>query len=265
MTTAYFTTRNGSWFSPSEHARGPWDINSCHAGPPVALMVRAVESLVPNQQLTRLTVELIRPIPMSGFRVQSEIRRPGRSVTHTEAEIFDEDRIYARAYGMHIRVLSDLEVATAEISTPALSNTVPGPFSVSTDLHDEAWFASSVECRYERGSRIAGGGPTTLWLRTLYPIVEDEEPSPFQRIAPLADCGNGISRNGDVGSISFVNPDLTLSLHREPLGDWFASRSVSHWQPSGIGFADSELFDVDGPVGRASQSLILSGNERPPS
>jgi hypothetical protein len=101
-----------------------------------------------------------------------------------------------------------------------------------------------------------------LWLRTLYPIVEAEDPSPFQRIAPLADCGNGISSNGDLTSISFVNPDLTLSLHRQPVGDWFASRSVSHWQPSGIGFADAELFDVEGPVGRATQSLILSENRR---
>jgi hypothetical protein len=228
-------------------------------------MVRAVETLVPNQQLTRLTVELIRPIPMAGFRVQGEVRRPGRSVTHTETEIYDEDRIYARAYGMHIRVLDGLEVATAPIDPPPFLVSVPGPFTVSGDLHDEKWFSSSVECRYGQGSRIAAGGPTTLWLRTLYPIIEGEDPSPFQRIAPLADCGNGISHNGDLTSTSFVNPDLTLSLHRKPVGDWFASRSISHWQPSGIGFADAELFDVEGPVGRATQSLMLSRNRRPTS
>lgn len=260
MPASYFTTGDGLWFSPTEHSRGPWDVHSCHAGPPVALMVRAVEALVPNQQLTRLTVELIRPIPMAGFRVQGEVRRPGRSVTHTEAEIYDEDRTYARAYGMHIRVLDDLDVATAAVDSPPFSVSVPGPFPVSGDLHDESWFRASVECRYGQGSQIAAGGPTTMWMRALYPIVEGEDPSPFQKIAPLADCGNGISYNGDLTSISFVNPDLTLSLHRRPVGDWFASRSVSHWQPSGIGLADAELFDVDGPVGRATQSLILGDN-----
>ncbi len=49
-----------------------------------------------------------------------------------------------------------------------------------------------------------------------------------------------------------------MSLHREPVGEWFASRSVSHWQDSGIGLADSELFDAEGAVGRATQSLILA-------
>lgn len=117
MPDAYFTTKDGMWFAPSDHARGPWDVDACHAGPPVALMVRAVEKLVPSQQLVRLTVELICPIPMAGFRVQGEVRRPGRSVTHTEAEIFDEDRIIARAYGMHFRVLDTFE-AEAQKATP---------------------------------------------------------------------------------------------------------------------------------------------------
>ncbi len=97
-----------------------------------------------------------------------------------------------------------------------------------------------------------------MWMRCEIPILSDEEPSSLQRIAPLADCGNGISYNGRLGSVSFTNIDLTLSVHRQPVGDWFASRSVSHWQPNGIGLADSELFDVHGPVGRATQNLILN-------
>jgi hypothetical protein len=224
-------------------------------------MVRAVEALVPNQQLARLTVELIRPIPMAPFRVQAEVRRPGRTVTHTEAEIYDDDRIYARAFGLHIRVADDLEVVSALIDVPNLSDSVPGPFVISDALHSEAWFGSSVECRYDPQSPIAEGGPTTMWLRTMHPILADEDPSPFQRIAPLADCGNGISPNGRPGHTTFVNADLTMSLHREPVGEWFASRSVSHWQDSGIGLADSELFDAEGAVGRATQSLILATNQ----
>jgi hypothetical protein len=220
-------------------------------------MVRAVEALVTHQQLTRLTVELIRPIPMAGFRVQAEVRRPGRSVTHTEAEIYDDDGFYARAYGLHIRTEADMGVPTALIAAPNLSDTIPGPFSISSTMHGEEWFGSSIECRYPEGSPVGVGGPSTLWMRTKYPILAGERPSPFQKIAPLSDCGNGISYNGELGSVSFVNADLTMSLHREPIGEWFASRSVSHWHQSGVGVADSELFDVDGPVGRATQSLIL--------
>lgn len=259
MTDAsYFTTRDGVRFTPTEQARGPWAVDSCHAGPPAALLVRAVEALVSHQQLTRITIELMRPIPMAGFHVQAEIRRPGRSVTHTEAEIFDEDRFYARAYAMHIRTVDDLDVTTVTVDAPAFADAVDGGFPIVQAVHDEVSFGSSVECRYDRGSEIAAGGATSIWMRTMYPILADEEPSPFQKIAPLADCGNGISYNGPLGPMSFVNADLTMSLHREPVGDWFASRSVSHWQRSGIGMSDSELFDVDGPVGRATQGLVLA-------
>nr|MDJ0925246.1 thioesterase family protein [Acidimicrobiia bacterium] len=69
MTDAYFTTRDGSWFEPTGHTRGPWDKDACHAGPPTALLVRALERLVPKQRLARISVELMRPIPMAGFRV----------------------------------------------------------------------------------------------------------------------------------------------------------------------------------------------------
>ena len=258
MAEAYFTSSDGRWFSPTDHARGPWDPDSCHAGPPTALMVRAMERLVPAQRLTRITVELMRPIPMSGFHVQAEVRRPGRSVTHTEAEIYDDDRFYARAYGMHIRTLEDFPVATSEAAAPVFAAALPGTFPIRTAAHDRPGFNSTMDIRYDPASSQGEGGPTTVWMRTRVAILDGEEASPFQKICPLADCGNGLSYNEYLDRVLFLNTDLTVSLHRDPRGDWFGSRSISHWEPSGIGLADAELFDVDGPVGRATQSLILS-------
>jgi hypothetical protein len=115
-----------------------------------------------------------------------------------------------------------------------------------------------VETRYPPGHDNSPG-PTTAWLRTL-PLVAGETPTPFQRLCPLADCGNALSRNGEPDTASFINPDLTIVLHRLPEGDWLGSSSVSHWQPNGIGLADALLFDERGPVGRALQTLVI----RPP-
>ena len=258
MTAAYFASSDGHWFSPTDHARGPWDPNSCHAGPPTALMVRAMERLAPSQRLTRITVELMRPIPMSGFRVQAEVRRPGRSVTHTEAEIYDDDRFYARAYGMHIRTLDDFPVATAQSAGPVFDAARPGTFPIRATAHDRPGFNSTMEIRYDPASSPGEGGPTTVWMRTSVAILDGEEASPFQKICPLADCGNGLSYNEYLDRVLFPNADLTVSLHRDPAGDWFGSRSISHWASSGIGLADAELFDVRGPVGRATQNLVLS-------
>ena len=81
--------------------------------------------------------------------------------------------------------------------------------------------------------------------------------SPFQRVCPLADSGNATSRNGEPEEFSFVNADLTISLHRLPVGEWIGSQAVSHWEPNGIGVADARLLDRQGPIGTASQTLLI--------
>lgn len=255
---AYFNTSDGKWFEPTDHARGPWDPDACHGGPPTALLVRAVEGLAPGQRLVRIIVDLRRPIPMAGFRVQGKVRRPGRSVSYTEAEIFDDDHIYARAYGMHIRTLDGFAVPTPEVSSPRFEDSVPGTFFRDRLMHDLPGFPSSLEVRFDAGGEAATGGPTTMWMRTRVAIVGGEEPTAFQRISPLSDCGNGISHNAPLTDMIYVNPDLYVTLHRDPVGEWFCSRAVSHWQQNGIGMADAELFDTRGPVGRAVQGLLVA-------
>jgi hypothetical protein len=195
--------------------------------------------------------------PEVGFCVQAEVRRPGRSVTFTEAEIFDEERVYLRAFGMHMRQLDGLEVDTAAVVSPLFTESVPVAFP-TTSTHGLEGFVDSVEVRYDPSAIMGEGGPTTMWMRTNVPILPDEEASPFQKICPLADSGNGISYNAPINEMVFLNPDLSISLHREPIEDWFCSRSVSHWQGTGTGMADSELLDDHGPVGRAVQNLPLA-------
>lgn len=256
MSDAYFTTEDGSWFLPTDHARGPWDADACHAGPPTGLMVRELERLVPNGRLSRVMVELMKPVPMSGFRVQAEVRRPGRSAIATEAEIFDDDRVYARAFGLHLRRIETMDLPTAPVDVPRFEDSVPGPFPIAVTAHGLPGFTTSMEVRYDPGESQGEGGPTTIWMRTV-PLLADEEPTGFQRLCPLADSGNGISYNAYLDRVTFINPDLVVAVHREPVGEWLCSRVRSHWQPDGIGMSDAELFDVDGPVGRAVQTILI--------
>ncbi len=100
-----------------------------------------------------------------------------------------------------------------------------------------------------------------MWMRAKVHLVADESPRPFQRICPLADSVNGISYNNDIDEVRFVNPDLTISLYRDPVGEWFCAQAVSHWIATGVGLADAALFDAEGPVGRATQNLLLSAAE----
>jgi hypothetical protein len=256
MAEAYFSTDDGVWFRGTGYVRGPWDVNACHAGPPTGMMVRALERLVTDKVLVRMSIEIARPIPMTGFRVETEWRKEGRAVTLTTARILDDERVYAAAQAIHLREI-DLPTRTAPYDLPDFAASVPGPFPITDTLHDEQAFPSSIEVRYDPSASVGVGGYTIIWVRNRVPLLEDEEPSGFQRLCPLADSGNGTSYNEYLNRVLFVNPDLLLSVHRHPESEWIGAKVVSHWGNNGIGMADAELFDQHGPVGRATQNLLL--------
>ena len=79
----------------------------------------------------------------------------------------------------------------------------------------------------------------------------------MQRTAAAADFGNGVSRVLDFETHVFINPDLTVSLSRVPVGPWIGFDVVSRLSADGYGQAESLIFDRSGPVGRAVQSLLV--------
>jgi hypothetical protein len=109
---------------------------------------------------------------------------------------------------------------------------------------------------------VAGGfdrpGPATDWLRLRVPIIEGEAVSPLSRVAAAADFGNGISWVlSRLDGWGFINPDLTIYLHRLPIGEWVCLEAVSRVEPHGIGLAESRLWDERGLIGRSLQSLLV--------
>ena len=220
-------------------------------------MARASEQLVDDKRLVRLLVEMSRPIPMAGFEVSAAIERNGRSVTTTAIEIRDENRSYARAFGLHMAE-ADVSVSTHHVEFPSLATAVAGAFPIGV-AHDLVGFDQSLRIRYAPNLSQGAGGETFMWAEAKVPLLAGEEPSGFQRLCPLADCGNGISWHARTDRMSFVNADLVVAVNRQPTGTWMASHSTSFWEPSGIGRADALLFDESGPVGRAMQNLVLRG------
>lgn len=257
MSDSFFTSSNDDWFQPTEHTRGPWDEHSCHAGPPTALLARSIEKLLPEQRLTRLTVNLQRPIPFAGFRVEATIMRRGRTVSLGEAKLLDgQDKVVITAAGMLLATVDEPGLATHSEQFAPLEQASEGLFPITETLHGlPAFNGDGVSVKYPHGQDHTPGG-TTAWMKTV-PLLSYEEATAFQRICPLADCGNAFGRNADPHDVTFMNTDLTLLLHRDPVGDWLGTRSVGYWEPTGIGMADALLFDEKGAVGRALQSLIL--------
>jgi len=257
MANAFFETDDHVWFKPTQHTRGPWDVNACHAGPPTGLIARALEQLLPDKRLIRLNVNLLRPIPFSGFKIEVSLQRDGRSAATSSANLLNaEGKVMVSASGLHMVEQSPPhEYPTHKASFGTAKDAKPGGFPIQT-LHDlPAFNGDGVQIRYPAGED-GNPGPTILWMKTV-PLLETETTSPFQKICPLADCGNAFGRNANPSEVSFVNPDLTLILHRDPIGEWLGSESVGYWEPNGQGLADALLFDEQGVVGRAMQTVLL--------
>lgn len=259
MPNSFFNTE-GEWFRPTSHTRGPWHEDHCHAGPPTAVIARSIEQLNPQQKLVRLTVNLVRPIPFEGFKVTATVTRKGRIVTTSSANLIDKDnKICATAIALQMTPQQEQDLASnspKHINYGKHSDATLGKFPIQKTLHDKPSFiGDGVTVKYPT-DQSDEPGPTIAWVKTV-PLLPNEAPSAFQRICPLADCGNAFGRNAEPWDVNFMNPDLTILLHRDPIGEWLGTNSTGFWEDNGIGMADAQLFDESGSVGRALQTLLL--------
>ncbi len=255
--SGFFHQAEDGTFDGTDAVRGAWSPVHCHAGPVAGLAARGVEQVVgEGKALVRLTLDLMRPVPMTGLRVEAEVLREGRNTAAAQVTIYGGDgKPCVSGTSLHLSQGDFGDLPTAPVTPPRLADTVPEPNLLAPLKEGLSTFGDHVETALPKGQKRALG-PKTAWMRAL-PIVIGEQPSPFQALCPLADCGNGISANATLHDYTFLNPDLTIVMHRVPKGDWLASEAVSHWQPTGIGMSQAVISDEVGPVATALQTLLI--------
>jgi Thioesterase-like superfamily len=244
-------------FVATELARGPWDPSAQHGGAPAALLMRAFEQLPASDGLIvgRVTYEFLRPVPIGELSVSAGVVRPGRRVQLLEGSMTGAD-------GVELVRARALKVQRTDISVPRTLAVAPPPGPTNgwqTDFQPpyRPMFApDAIDIRL-----VAGGfhdvGPATGWFRLQVPLVAGEVPSPLQRLAAAGDFGNGISAALPWDGYAFINPDLTLYVDREPVGEWICLEAQTILAEDGIGTAESVLYDERGRVGRAIQALVV--------
>ncbi|HKA29294.1 MAG TPA: thioesterase family protein [Candidatus Binatia bacterium] len=253
--------QDGSRFVPTELARGPWTPEALHGGPPAALLAGCAERVPGGESMmiSRLTVELLRPVPVFPLSVETRLLRPGRKVQLVGVSIHAGEVEVARATALRIRTL-DLPLPPDVVQLappPGPERGEPGGSAWRGLIDYPAFHNQGVEHRFVAGS-FDRPGPSTDWIRLRVPVVAGEETSPLARVAAVADFGNGVSwvlsRND---GWQFINPDLTIGLHRMPSGEWVCLEADTAVEPTGIGQAHSRLWDECGALGWAIQSLLL--------
>ena len=253
---AFYSDLGGGRFLASAHTNGPWAEGAQHGGPPSALLGRAVERESPREDalVGRVTVEILGPVPVGELEVRSRVARPGRSVELVEAVLSAGGRDVARAAAWRVlRSPDDVAVPPRHASPPPLP-------PAAEDPPPAGWvqgYVQAVEWRWARG-HFATAGLATVWARQRHPLVDGEEPSGLQRLLLVADSGNGVSSELDPRRHWFINPELTVHVHREPVGPWVCLDATTTVSPGGAGLATSVLSDQQGPVGVGAQALLVA-------
>ena len=256
MSDAFFDVRGPDRFSATELTRGPWDPGLQHAGPPAALLGRAVERHGdrPDLQVARITLDILRPLPIAELRVTTRLLRGGRSLELVEATLHAGDSELMRATALRIRT-ADVGLPDGLVPGPRL----PGPEAGRTmpffPTGQDVGYHTAMESRFVAGSFLELG-PATVWMRMRHPLIADEPPSPLSRVLVAADSGNGVSAALDYQQWRFINADLTVYLARPPPGDWVALESTTT-AASGVGLAATTLHDEHGPIGHSAQALFV--------
>jgi len=263
MTTlpnAAYATLDARSYRSSELTRGPWHPEHQHAGPPIALVCRALEQAAREHGLThiaRLTANIVRPVPISDLVVEVMTDYVGRNAGHFSAHIMAGSKDVGR-----FTALAQREIRV-ELPSALPGHPLPGPPLLPEEcpVNDFPFrsarlgYADLVETRTAKGEMW--NGPCSIWFRLLHPMLKDELPSGYQRVAVAADSGNGISAVLDFKRYSFVNSDLTINLLRRPVGEWICLEARTWLGPNGGGLAESMLYDLEGLIGRATQSLAV--------
>jgi len=75
------------------------------------------------------------------------------------------------------------------------------------------------------------------------------------RILLVADSGSGVSAVLDPARFTFINVDLTVVLHRDPVGEWLLLEAATTTGTRGTGLAETALSDQSGRCGHGPADL----------
>ena len=244
---------DGSFLSTRETA-GPWSPEAQHGGPPSALLTQALEAQLPgNLVLARVSVDLLGPVPVGPLSVSASELRGGGRVRLLEARLHDE------AAGRDCAVARGWAFPRSS-SGPGWMMPLPHQPGDGVEWDPPAsWshgYVDAMEWRWIKGS-VLDPGPATVWMRPRVDLVPGEPARGLALLMCCVDSASGASAALDPTQWGFMNTDLTVTILREPVGEWVCLDAATTLAPTAVGMAVSDVYDELGLVGHSSQTLLV--------
>lgn len=265
MAASSDTTASQSFYERIDETRfrsmpatiGPWSPLLQHGGPPAALLGHVLERTDPRPgaRIARISIEILGPIAVDDLEVTAEVIRAGKRVELLGATAGLRGRPVLRANAWQIAAEPGRSPAAgAREPAPPLPPEQTQRFFPGVEAFP---YGEALEWRFVEGC-YEQLGPAIVWARCRLPVVQGEPTSGLCRLLAMVDSANGVSAELPLASWTFVPVDLTVVLHREPVGEWGGMHATTTIEADGIGMTRTRLFDVHGTVGGSLHTLFVA-------
>jgi acyl-CoA thioesterase len=253
--TALFREKEPAVLHPRASAAGPHDPGIVAGGAIAgAALVLIEQAATTSSRLARVTADFIRPAPMEPLTIETRCLRQGRRMRLDQARVTSQ--------GTDVALISALwlTISPAEPEAARWPDTggLPDPSAlIPIRAWNDGFFGGAVECRTSTGHGVGAG-----WClaRLRVPVIDGYPTSPAVAAVAMADIAHGVG--AAASSAVPVNPDLTVSLARDPRGDWLRLAVGEQWPGDSTGLAVTQLSDGDGLLGVATQAQVLMTHDR---
>ncbi|MEM9563483.1 MAG: thioesterase family protein [Actinomycetota bacterium] len=280
---------DGDVLVPTDLVRGPWDPTLLHGGAVSGALTWAIvrerarlgaavtagggspnggsgAAAGDSSQLCRLTVEILRPVPVGPLAVAAETVRAGRRSQVLSAELRSgestDGQLVARASSLWSQLRPRGRAAPVQVPVDAA---VPRRPTIATDPGASAavgyprpgFNCDVFELRCLVGS-TEDPGPGVVWTRLKTGLVEGHPTGPVELLGTVADLANAVGWDRSPNGQPMINPDLTLQVLRYPRGEWVCLDARPAATAEGIGMMETTLWDGDGRFGRVLSTTVES-------
>jgi hypothetical protein len=226
--------------------------------------VLELEQAEPGYQLTRLTADMFRAIPYAPLTVTTSLVRAGGRIRAADIHVTHDGVLVTRATATYLRPSSN---APGEIWHAEREDLrAPDPASVNPALPEGARADTRPMLP---GARPSGVGPADqvqrggIWMRELVDVVEGVPLTPWVRATLVADLTSPTTHTG-TGGLQHINTDFTLTLVREPVGEFFGVLARDHYAVDGISFGQATVHDAAGLLGTATTTALANAGRADP-
>lgn len=254
---AFYHRLPGGTFEATDATTSPWDVRFQHAGPPLALIARLIDERLPNEALRigRLTLEIFGPIPKVDLSLETQVLRPGKRIELIEARLSSggKDVLVANVWRF-ARLAANLAPPRTQREKAA---ELPGSEARFEMFDPSNGYFRAFEWRAVSGSPRAFG-PAAVYCRTDLPLIFGEPKAARDVLLSLADSANGLSLELPLESWLSIPASVTVTLARDPDGEWAYLDAHTLIGPDGRGVTIGVLGDLDGIAGNIVQALLVS-------